>query len=339
MKMFCLLNKSVNLLLGKYYQVVVSKKAVKQSKLVMTLLARDEADIIEANILFHLSRGVDFIVATDNGSSDGTADILRKYEKRGVLHLIHEPSRVFDQAAWVNRMGRIAHNQYGADLVFHCDADEFWYPGSGSLKNELLARPLVDVLSAKVVNVILRNRNGEERFPFDAIYAATNPLPKSRKKSQLSQDRHETSLLLYKHAGKVIYKLRKGYLPVGWGNHSIRMSKELSSYYSGTSHDINVFHFPVRGFGQFVKRTANHGEGHQNFHGTAAGAGLSDKGLLNKKWYEIYKSGKLFDEFNRLNMTESEAKKRLDTGVITTKDRRLQVLVDFIAHPQRNLTS
>lgn len=247
-----------------------------------------------------------------------------------MLHLTHEPSRVFDQAAWVNRMGRIAHNQYGADLVFHCDADEFWYPRSGSLKNELLARPLVDVLSVSVVNVILRNKNGEELFPIDAIYAATNPLPKSQRKMELSQDQHETSLLLYKHAGKVIYKLRKGYLSVGWGHHSIKTGREQKAYCSGSSRDIKVFHFPVRGFNQFVKRTVNHGEGHENFHKIAAGANLRNKGLLNKKWYEIYKTGKLFDEYNNLNINERDAKKRLEAGVVTTEDERHLKLLEFL---------
>jgi len=32
-------------------------------KIILTLLARDEADIIRENILFHLNQGVDFIVA------------------------------------------------------------------------------------------------------------------------------------------------------------------------------------------------------------------------------------------------------------------------------------
>ena len=35
-------------------------------KLVMTLLVRDEDDIIASNIDFHLNRGVDFIIAMDN---------------------------------------------------------------------------------------------------------------------------------------------------------------------------------------------------------------------------------------------------------------------------------
>ena len=37
-------------------------------KLVMTLLARDEADVVEAWLAFHLNAGADFVVATDNRS-------------------------------------------------------------------------------------------------------------------------------------------------------------------------------------------------------------------------------------------------------------------------------
>ncbi len=56
-------------------------------KLVMTLLVRDEADIVDAQIAFHLHAGVDFVIATDNRSEDGTTEILERYERAGVLHL------------------------------------------------------------------------------------------------------------------------------------------------------------------------------------------------------------------------------------------------------------
>ena len=59
-------------------------------KLVMTLLARDEADIVDAQIKFHLNAGVDFVIATDNLSADGTTEILESYAKAGQLHLIRE---------------------------------------------------------------------------------------------------------------------------------------------------------------------------------------------------------------------------------------------------------
>jgi len=60
-------------------------------RLVMTLLARDEADIVDAQIAFHLHAGVDFVVATDNRSSDGTTEILERYERAGRLRLLQEP--------------------------------------------------------------------------------------------------------------------------------------------------------------------------------------------------------------------------------------------------------
>ena len=59
---------------------------------VMTLLVRDEEDILEANIDHHFAQGVDFVIATDNGSVDDTAGILERYEREGRLRLIHEPT-------------------------------------------------------------------------------------------------------------------------------------------------------------------------------------------------------------------------------------------------------
>lgn len=104
-------------------------------KLVLTLLVRDEEDIIRENVLYHLDRGVDFVIVTDNLSVDRTADILREFVDQGVMAVIREDDDTYAQSRWVTRMARLAKTEHGADWVINSDADEFWWARSGNLKD------------------------------------------------------------------------------------------------------------------------------------------------------------------------------------------------------------
>jgi hypothetical protein len=110
-------------------------------KLVMTLLARDEADIVDTQLAFHLDAGVDFVIAIDHKSRDGTTEILRSYARQRCLHLIREEGDDLHQSTWVTRMARLAATEFGADWVINSDADEFWWPRSGTLREILDAVP------------------------------------------------------------------------------------------------------------------------------------------------------------------------------------------------------
>jgi hypothetical protein len=125
--------------------------------LVMTLLVRDETEIVSTNIEFHLDAGVDFVIATDNRSTDGTVDILEAYEREGVLRLIHETDDDYAQGRWVTRMARMAAVEHGADWVINNDADEFWWCQSGDLASMLASFPdEVRAVRAERVNFIAR---------------------------------------------------------------------------------------------------------------------------------------------------------------------------------------
>ena len=110
-------------------------------KLVMTLLVRDEQDILRDNLDFHLSRGVDFVLATDNRSVDETPSILAEYAQKGVLEYRSERADNFNQHEWVTRMAREAYAEHRADWVINSDADEFWWPLAGNLKEALRSVP------------------------------------------------------------------------------------------------------------------------------------------------------------------------------------------------------
>jgi hypothetical protein len=110
-------------------------------KLAMTLIVRNEADVIEDNLRFHRALGVDFFIALDNGSTDGTVEILKRHEQAGILKLVKMSGpmlRVQRQGA--TEIGRLAH-EMGADWVVHNDADEFWWPITGNLKQALAQIP------------------------------------------------------------------------------------------------------------------------------------------------------------------------------------------------------
>ena len=134
-------------------------------KLVMTLLARDEADIVDAQLKFHLNAGVDFVVAMDNLSEDGTTEILESYAKEGSLHLIRQDSEYLRQAEWITQLGRLAATDFGADWVIHSDADEFWWPRGESLKDVLASIPSrYGVVRALLRHFVPRPDDGSTSF-------------------------------------------------------------------------------------------------------------------------------------------------------------------------------
>ena len=109
----------------------------------MVYKVRDEADIIEDNLRFHRAQGVDFFVIADTGSTDGTLEILERYEASGLVHLERMQGGIHDmkgEGGGEEGITRIA-SEMGADWVIHNDADEFWWPAEGTLKQTLAAVP------------------------------------------------------------------------------------------------------------------------------------------------------------------------------------------------------
>src|SRR5215510_12783147 len=119
----------------------VTRPFGRRPRIVMTLLCRDEEDIVGYNIAYHLAQGVDFVIATDNASQDRTPQLLERFAQQGKLHLIREPSLTHEQGTWVTRMARMAAKKFDADWVINNDADQFWLSREGTLREALSAMP------------------------------------------------------------------------------------------------------------------------------------------------------------------------------------------------------
>jgi len=208
--------------------------------LALTLFVRDEADIVEASIAFHLNAGVDFVIATDHRSEDGSRELLERYERDGVLHLIREDSEEFDSQALRTRMARLAAAHYRADWVIGADADEFFWPRGGSLPEVLAAVP---------------DRFGVVRAPWAFFVARPDGHASfaERMTLRLSPEAwlaHPRSP--YKPNVKIAHRGIADVLVQG-GNHRL-----LSGGLEPTPwHPIEVLHFPIRSVAQLERKMAH----------------------------------------------------------------------------------
>lgn len=110
-------------------------------RIAMTLLVRDEVDVVETWLRYHLAHGVDLVLATDHRSIDGTSEILHEYARDGRVVVLREEAEEVRQGEWMTRMSRLAATEHGADWVIPSDADELWWPRFGSFAEILTAVP------------------------------------------------------------------------------------------------------------------------------------------------------------------------------------------------------
>ncbi|GAB3692063.1 glycosyltransferase family 2 protein [Angustibacter aerolatus] len=128
-------------------------------RFVVTVMVRDEIDVIAAVIEHTLAQEPDLVVVTDNGSVDGTTEVLQRYADLGLVELHHDPVHRKQQHSVVTAMARRARTEHAADWVLNIDADEFWVPVDKrlTLRAALERTPLsLNAFTVPVTNLVGR---------------------------------------------------------------------------------------------------------------------------------------------------------------------------------------
>lgn len=257
----------------------------KSNKLVLTILVKDEADIIVDNVFYHYAKGVDAIIVTDNGSTDGTLEILREMHKDGLVYLLQEQE--YQQTKWVNKMGVIARKRLSATAVIHTDADEFWHPKLNNLKEAFLNTGKTAALAERF-NVLPDRTCINDDFP----QARMNLITKRLETGNLQDSSKKTSMYLFKQSPKVMFSVRDKIRLVKKGNHQLE-----DESVSDTLEDIEVFHFPFKSAKRFQEKVIRASDSITQVDEIRKNKNTS---WHWKRWCQQLETGKLQDEIDLL---------------------------------------
>jgi glycosyltransferase involved in cell wall biosynthesis len=95
------------------------------------MVVRDEEELIERNIRYHLDSGFDLVGVMDHCSQDGTPEILAAMTHHHNVVVMHDNDPVFDHGRLCNHLLNELLQVAQVDWVFPLDADEFLHVPRG----------------------------------------------------------------------------------------------------------------------------------------------------------------------------------------------------------------
>ncbi|WP_344056822.1 glycosyltransferase family 2 protein [Nocardioides hwasunensis] len=185
-------------------------------------MVKNEVDMIEQTIDHLRHQGVDGVLVADNGSTDGTRELLRDRAGDGLLHVGDDNEPAYFQAPKMRYLAAWA-GRAGADWVVPFDADEWWYGAHESLAETLRAS------STPIASAVIHNA-----FPApDEAGAHTSGWQVDRASARLE---------------KVAYRSHR-FAALHHGNHGVSRPGRVEQ-------SLRILHFPWRSEAQFLSKVA-----------------------------------------------------------------------------------
>jgi hypothetical protein len=195
-------------------------------------------------------------------------------------------------------MARLAAEEYGADWVINTDADEFWWPRGGSLKEVLGAVPQeYGVVQGFWRSFVPRPDDGH---PFAERMTA--------RLAQHAPINDPTSF--YRPVVKVAHRADP-HVTVARGNHALASSglRTLTTW-----HPIEVLHFPLRSRAQWMRKVELQGDAFTK-HIERSGTGYHLKG------YDALHSGRIEQQHASLVVGDDALHRGLVEGSLVLDTR------------------
>lgn len=257
--------------------------------------------------------GVDGFIVTDNGSTDGTRQVLEEYRQKGwILDVIDETEEGYLQAKWCDRMIRLARKKYHADWVISSDADEFWYATSLNLKKEILSNEGCNLQAVYLTNFVpIENRKDF----IDSPYFVHRVVPaRLQEKYGLNGG--------YSHQVPKVIMKAKDYKMVIDGNHDAEMRHRKICHVS----NIVVYHYFIRNFDHFVSKVKKGGEALMKNPNKYMG-------MHWRIWYrDFYLTNKMDQAFK--DYLQEDAFDMLCAGGVIIKDKSVSDFMHAYAMPE-----
>ena len=208
-------------------------------KIFSITMAKNEIDIIEIFIRYHLSI-LDGMVILDNGSTDGTKEVILRLIKEGLpVHLIFDDSPAYNQSEITTNMLYYALNKFNPEFILPLDVDEFLTTYS--------SKNIRDILNKEVDRNAINYISWVTYVPTEKDDWLEANVLKRIGHRRLEQNNYDEKILIPTSIpGK--YKIK-----IKHGNHDLEKIDGIDLKKNKLS-NLNLAHFPVRSINQIKSK-------------------------------------------------------------------------------------